>query len=140
MSEEGQTKTDNGRLAREMVEREVLTQEPAQERGHRTHRNKQRRCRDGQIPKQREGRTKSVTSRTPVHKFGGSAKRQNFHCPPQTGAEGKSTKAPKSLELHQRPLSQQGQLHGNSRSVYTQGALCSRYRTPDRCTFSASHL
>lgn len=34
MSEEGQTKTDNGRLAREMVEREALTQEPAQERGN----------------------------------------------------------------------------------------------------------
>lgn len=32
MSEEGQTKTDNGWLAREMVESEALTQEPAQER------------------------------------------------------------------------------------------------------------
>lgn len=139
MSEEGQTKTDNGRLAREMVERC-------------SHRNQLRRgetehteiSRDGagMGKYQNKGKaTQSLSQAGPrAQIWGGSAKRQNFHCPPQTGAEGKSTKAPKSLELHQRPLSQQGLLHGNSRSVYTQGALCSRYRTPDRCTFSASHL
>lgn len=94
----GQTKTDNGPIAKGMVKRQrgTHTGTSRREDRHTTYRHKQRELRDGRRPKQKGRRQKPCRKQDPMHGWGGSAKRQNFRYQPQTGAEGRIKESPQA--------------------------------------------